>query len=226
LRKIHSGEIFILFPDVWHRFTPSKKTGWDEIWVEFNGDLINQFLSNEFITSKDPVKKIGLHNDILANLNQIIHLIDEEKPGWQFIASGLLTGILGMIVVGIKYQPFSGSEIEQKIRLAKKILQDNLHTPLNQEEVAILTGMSYTSYRKSFKSITGISPKQYLINLRIDKAKELLIMDNLSIREITDSLNIDSVYYFTQQFRQRTGFMPIEYQNKNRRGCLKSSVTI
>lgn len=216
-RKITAGDIFLLFPNVWHRFKPTRSTGWDEYWVEFNGDLIKHFLEKEFLNSENPVMTIGIQNDIAENYLKINNLFKEEKPGSQYIASGILLQILGQLFATIKYHPFEGKKIEDKIKQAKLMIFENMHQTISQEEIAQSIGMGYSLYRKKFKEYTGASPAQYQIQMRINKAKDLLITTNQSVKELASELGFESPDYFFRLFKQKTGFTPSDFREKNKR---------
>jgi AraC-like DNA-binding protein len=217
VRKINAGDIFILFPNVWHRFKPTFNVGWDEYWVEFDGEIIQNFRKKEFLNPENPVITIGLHDEVVDNFLKIINLLQEERPGFQFIASGILIQILGQIFATKKYQLFEGKDIENQIKQAKLMILENMHTVILQENIADKIGMGYSLYRKKFKEYTGISPAQYQINLRINKAKDLLITSNQPLKEIAHRLGFESIDYFFRLFKQKTEFTPSEYREKNKR---------
>jgi AraC-like DNA-binding protein len=216
-RKINAGDLFILFPNIWHRFKPDKASGWNEYWVEFNGDLIRHYRTNQFLDPKNPVISIGLQEDIIETFNRMIQLVKEEKPGFQYLASGNLILILCQIFALRKYYPFAGKLIENKIRQAKMVIFENMNSPISQEEVAREVGMGYSLYRKKFREYTGVSPAQYQIQLRINKAKDLLIISNRPLKEIAHHLGFDSPDYFYKLFKQKTGFTPSDFREKNKR---------
>jgi len=216
-QKINAGDIFILFPGIWHRFKPDEDSGWDEYWVEFNGELVQHYRSNEFLNPDNPVITAGIQEDIVRNYLQVIHLMKEEKPGFQYIASGIIVQILGQIFASKKYRPFEGKTIENQIRQAKLMILENLHLPLTQEKIAESVGMGYSLFRKKFKEYTGVSPAQYQIQLRINRAKDLLITTNHSFKELAHEMGFESIDYFFRLFKQKTGFTPSEFREKNRR---------
>ena len=217
IRKISTGDVFIFFPNVWHRFKPDEATGWDEYWVEFDGDLINHYRTKEFLHPENPVITIGLLDDIAENYQKIIQLIKDEKPGFQYIASGILLQILGQLFASKKYHSFEGKIIENLIRQAKILIMENLHTVISQEDIAKNIGLGYSLYRKKFKEYTGVSPAQYQIQLRVNKAKDLLIASNLPLKEIAHNLGFETTDYFLRLFKQKTGFTPSEFREKNKR---------
>jgi AraC-like DNA-binding protein len=216
-QKVNAGDIFILFPDTWHRFKPDFATGWDEYWVEFNGDLIKHYRAKDFLNPCNPLITIGIQGSIAENYLKIIGLIKDEKPGFQYIASGVLVQILGQLFASKKYHPFEGKEIENKIRQAKLKIMENMHLPISQKEIATKIDMGYSLYRKKFKEYTGVAPAQYHIQLKIHKAKDLLITTNQSFKEIAHDLGFDSTDYFFRLFRQKTGYTPTYFREKNKR---------
>lgn len=216
-RKINAGDVFILFPGIWHRFKPDEDSGWDEFWVEFNGDLIKHYRSKEFLSPENPVITVGIQEDIAENYLRVIHLLKEEKPGFQYIASGYIVQILGHIFASKKYHPFEGKAIEKQIRQAKLTILENLHQSIPQQKIAQSIGMGYSLFRKKFKEYTGVAPAQYQIQLRINKAKDLLIASALPLKEIAHSLGFETLDYFCRLFKQKTGFTPSEFREKNMR---------
>jgi AraC-like DNA-binding protein len=217
VRRINAGDVFILFPGIWHRFKPDNDSGWDEYWVEFNGDFIKHYRSKEFLNPENPVITIGIAGEIAGNILKILELIKKEKPGFQYIASGILLQILGQMFASKKYHSFEGKEIEGKIKQAKLAILENLSQTILQEELAESVGLGYSLYRKKFKEYTGVSPAQYQIGLRINKAKDLLITSNLSLKEIAGNLGFETADYFFRLFRQKTGVTPSDFREKNKR---------
>ncbi|MCI6732887.1 MAG: AraC family transcriptional regulator, partial [Lachnospiraceae bacterium] len=63
-----------------------------------------------------------------------------------------------------------------------------------------------------FKKISGVSPVNYLIQLRIEQAKRMLKESNLTILEISMECGFNNTSYFIRQFRKYTGKTPREYR--------------
>ena len=190
--------------------------------MEFNVDLIKHYRSKEFLNPESPVITVGIQEDIARNYIQVINLLKEEKLGFQYIASGNIVQILGQIFASKKYHPFEGKAIENQIRQAKLMILENLYLTITQEKIAGSVGMGYSLFRKKFKEYTGVSPAQYQIQLRINKAKDLLIASSLPIKEIAHNLGFETTDYFLRLFKQKTGFTTSEFREKNKRGLLKT----
>lgn len=73
--------------------------------------------------------------------------------------------------------------------------------------------MSYATFRRVFRQHTGLPPNQYLLNLRIHKAKALLGNSRMPVKEIAEATGFDSIYYFSRLFKQKTGMAPIQWRS-------------
>ncbi|MEE1280158.1 MAG: AraC family transcriptional regulator [Oscillospiraceae bacterium] len=77
-------------------------------------------------------------------------------------------------------------------------------------------GISEVYLRKLFISHLDVTPKQYILNIRIKTAQQLLISTSKSITEISEKCGFTSVYHFCRIFKQKTSLTPTEYITKNR----------
>ena len=83
------------------------------------------------------------------------------------------------------------------------------------EKLAKELPMGYSLFRKEFKRITGKSPNQYLLDLRLEKAKYLLVMTTLNISEIGYQTGFDSIFYFSKLFKKKYSCSPKKYRADN-----------
>ncbi len=88
----------------------------------------------------------------------------------------------------------------------------------NIDDIIKSSGYSHSQYLRKFKEATGIPLIQYLMNLRIDHAKSLLLSTQKSVLEISYEVGYDSVNYFIRTFKARTGGMtPLQYRLKKKK---------
>ena len=117
-----------------------------------------------------------------------------------------------------KQQRFFGEDItESIINKARIIFRTNIDQDIAIEKVAEELNVSYAWFRKAFKTYTGIAPHQYLLQLKIEKAKMLLADHSRSIKEIAFSLNFESAFYFSKLFKEKTGVSPDLYRKNMER---------
>lgn len=78
-------------------------------------------------------------------------------------------------------------------------------------ELAKRCTMSESAYRKQFKQLTGLSPVQYINQLKVEKACQMMLSDDMRLQEISDFLGFYSLPYFYKVFKDCSGMTPREY---------------
>ena len=91
-------------------------------------------------------------------------------------------------------------------------LNENLAEPVRLEEISRQFSYSLSSIKRIFKAETGYSIIDYLNNMRIEKAKELLRTKNASVEEISSTLGYANIYYFSNVFKTKVGKSPTKYR--------------
>jgi len=83
------------------------------------------------------------------------------------------------------------------------------------EEIALKHNFSPSYFRKQFKRATGLSPLEYLTELRIGHACQMLLWERSGIEEVAQSCGFQSLSYFGKIFKRKTGQSPTEYKKNN-----------
>ena len=212
---IKPGSLFILFPNTWHRYKPFQKTGWEENYIGFDGKMAQNFMSHKIFSPNQPVIHIGIKEEIIDTYLKIFDLVEKEQPGYQNIVSGLIIKLLGYIISFEKQKGFSGKKIAKAIEEVRFLMRQNISQQINLEELAMKHNFGYSYFRKMFKKFTGVSPGQYHLQLKLMRAKELLISSDKSIKEISNELGFQSIYYFSNLFKNKEGINPSQFRKKN-----------
>lgn len=212
-QQVSEGTVLLLFPGEWHRFKPDKNTGWDEFWVGFKGEIIDNLAAQQFLSRENAVINIGLHEIIIQLFTGIIEKTKEERTGYQPLVSGIVMHLLGEIHSLTRQQRFTADDnTASVIEKAAIIMRTNIDNDIMMEKIAEELNVSYAWFRKAFKNYTGIAPHQYLLQLRIEKARLLLSDPSLSIKQIAAQLNFESAFYFSRLFKEKMGVGPEQYR--------------
>lgn len=98
-----------------------------------------------------------------------------------------------------------------------RYIEENISKPeLSNTGMARHLGISEVYFRKLFITYYNITPKQYVMNLRIRKAKQMLTDTPFTVTAIADACGFSSVYQFCRAFKARTGLTPTQYAAENR----------
>ncbi|NLY76330.1 MAG: helix-turn-helix transcriptional regulator [Firmicutes bacterium] len=90
-------------------------------------------------------------------------------------------------------------------------IESNFTKTYSVEELARMAGLSPSHFRLLFKRVTGFSVTQYQINMKINKAKDLLISGACNVSEAAYLLGFNNIYYFSRLFKKNTGVNPSDY---------------
>ena len=103
------------------------------------------------------------------------------------------------------------------LKKALKLINEEYHDPtLTNERLAEACGVSTVYFRKLFTKHLGTSPKQFIIDLRIQRAKQLLCENSLGINEISERCGFSNPSHFSRIFKEREGISAMEHRNNNR----------
>lgn len=211
---VKAGTIILLFPNERHRYKPDSHTGWMEYWVGIKGVVIDNLVSSGYLNPKNPCLYIGFNESIFNIYNCIIEKTKEEKPGYQPLVSGAVMHLIGICHSIIKQSVAENKEQETIIDKSRLLFRSNISKAYSPQQAARELNVGYSWFRKLFKNYTGLSPGQYALQLKIEKAKEMLGNSNIPIKEISIELNFDSSFYFSKIFKEKTGLKPTDYRKR------------
>ena len=96
----------------------------------------------------------------------------------------------------------------------KEKLSQNLGHSWCVEEMAESVGLSIPHFIKLFKQEIKIPPHTYICELRLEKAKELVVTTFLHIQEVCTQVGIQNESHFTRDFKKKFGLTPTEYRKQ------------
>lgn len=200
--------IFLIFPGVWHRYQPDSETGWEEHWIAFTGDYVETLQGQGLISRNNPVYEIS-HADMLLAQFQIVHdEIRSESLGFRRITASAIIQILALSTSLSSREKEEQQAIRSSIRRACFLLRKRTSEAINAEEIASELNLGYTYFRRMFKKYTGLSPKLYHTQLRLERAKRSLRESEKTVSEIASQLNFDSPFHFSNWFKKHVGTAP------------------
>lgn len=162
------------------------------------------------------ISGLYLGNEELAYLVQMLASPAAGDSGPEAKIAELCLSI--MLLRLVSQQSIVGTIMRTDSRSLDRALQfisDYYNTDIKLPTLATMVGYSYDRFRHLFRLQYGISPKQMILQRRIDAAKELLRREG-SITNIARDCGFPSISQFTTCFKNATGMTPREYRNKNR----------
>ncbi|HVI41029.1 MAG TPA: helix-turn-helix domain-containing protein, partial [Anaerovoracaceae bacterium] len=176
--------------------------------------ILQLVCSNLFFACKHAVEEQGgeLEAILESPVQAFRSVISQPSIGHMF---DYLTPILTAM---LDYRDaLHNNQFTKEIENAKKYIQNNFRDlELSLDTVAKYVNMSACYFSVIFKKESGSTFISYLTNVRIDKAKELLLSTNLKSYEISYQVGYDNPTYFSTVFKKLTGVSPIDYKKNQR----------
>lgn len=97
-------------------------------------------------------------------------------------------------------------------KLNEMLNEHMVETEFSVDDYANLMGLGRTVFYKKVRGVTGYSPNEYLRVIRLKKAAELLLTEDLTVSEISYKVGINDPYYFSKCFKNQFGIAPSVYQ--------------
>ena len=121
------------------------------------------------------------------------------------------------VFYGILHRLSSESSVRNVILPAINHIERNYQNPkLSNSVLAEKCNISEVYFRKIFTETYKTTPKQFIVDIRINKAKQLLSDGFLNIGAVAEKCGFSNQYHFCRLFKEKTGFTPTEYMEQNR----------
>ncbi len=162
-----------------------------------------------------PLEPYALESDFSAKIKSLFDKMIEQDitnaPYLQYSLSCLLEEIL--LTIAIKRAKSSGYHT---LKNSIKYIHANYTGKIKIPELAKLEGLSNSRYIALFSKEMGKTPSEYILNLRLDRACELLLTTDMEISSIGADSGYSDQYFFSKIFKKHIGVSPQEYRKKNK----------
>ncbi|MFA7369634.1 MAG: AraC family transcriptional regulator [Kiritimatiellales bacterium] len=213
-RPIRQGDAFILFPGEWHRYRPNKATGWHVWWIGLRGTHALH-LMNTFFSPRHPVIPLENPKKVLEAYREISKLVNTDPERFAGRIAALATAIIDEVQSA--NQTLRTTALQDLMNKAKLTLLARSQEEVDLAELSADLGMSYSKFRRAFQQSTGLPPRQYLLAIRINRAKALLAETDRRIADIASAVGFSNQGYFARYFQQAAGLTPLAYRKKMRK---------
>lgn len=225
--EISEGDIFIVNPSVVHSFSRSERVQYLEMYYCFlapeKAESVYSKLQNDFPELRPFFENSAIHYLHIKDSSSkeirsiFIRMIDEFMtcpPGSKTLISCYLAIMLAKIFR--RYLHSMNNPVfnrNQTVDHVIRYINYNLNYGVSLRDIAGAFHLSEEYLCRLFKKHTGTTIKQFIINLRIEKAKDLLRNTDRSVESIAVSLNCNQTY-LNRLFKKYTGLTLLAYRKK------------
>ncbi len=234
---VHNHDLLLIKPRIPHKLDVDSDNPC-QFWVlkfcfvknhdsRIAGVSLDEFLS--FISDTDTCGYFTLSSiyraNIVGDMQQIMQESKEPDEASEFMKSLLVMELFVWLSRSLKAQWESslatkGDKLQELLEAARNYILENYHTDISLDDISSYVYISTSHFARAFKKHYGISPIQYLLSVRIQKAKTMLEETNKKIGDIAIDVGFSAQQRFNDIFRKQIGMSPSEY-----RQSYKESIT-
>lgn len=180
-------------------------------WLHFSGADVENMLKELNLYDKRVIPiKSGMF------LKECLVRIIEEYQNKPTAFANAASSYAKLAIIELKREMENASKKTSDLTIEKlcKEMNMNFQKNISNIEYANMCNMSVPHFLSKFKSVTGTTPQNYILNLRISNAKNLLITTDYKIMEISQLVGLTDSMYFCKRFKKLVGITPTEYRRK------------
>ena len=212
----YPGDCVLYRPGEVQDYLLSKNAEPHTYWIHFNGEVCRKLI--EDLKLQDVyIIKAGQSREVEHLVSKICQYHNLKIPNHKLLCSGLMQSVLALLSNEAHNadHPLGAPKTEKISELISRVkMVPNLS--ITVAECADFCNMSKVHFARTFKCTAGQSPVQFMLGIRIDRAKELLDFTDESIADIAEASGFSDQNYFARTFKKVTGMTPTQYRNIGR----------
>lgn len=213
---MREGQSFILFPNELTLYEADEREPWHYVWIGFGGKSAHPLLERSDIHVDRPVLTLGRPERMQELFERLLQYEPLNGPADELFMTGVLCAILAEISGECDEPPSRGQRDghPSRVYVAQALNFMNQHYDKNIQvrEVARYVGLERTYFSKLFKSGTGLSPYEYIMDLRLAEGKRLLRDTGMPVEHIALRIGFKDTFHFSSFFKNKAGCSPLQYR--------------
>lgn len=218
--QLKRGQIFVVPPGIETYYYADPDDPWNYTWISFSGTRAGYFLEKAGITLDCPVRDTYIEPECFLEITEKILNHHELTVANELLRTSLLYEIISLLVDS-HYQHMNVHGKEEVhdyspdvyVNTAIEYIHEHYsHTRVS--EIASFIGISRYYLTHIFKEKLHISPQEYLLNYRMEKANRLLRTTGLSVQNISEKVGYENPLTFSKTFKSKYGLSPKKYREK------------
>ncbi|WP_058044885.1 helix-turn-helix domain-containing protein [Streptomyces roseifaciens] len=209
-RTVTGPALLWLAPGVPHHYGAAGGTGWDESFVDFTGPAVAAYTELGCIEPHRPLVPLTDTTAVRAVVHRIARAARRANPLLEVETSAAVHELLVALRRARADTTRGGEPILQA-------LARDAFLPLSVAQHAARHGMTTAELRAAVRRGAGCSPKDYLLTIRLGRAKELLAATELPVAAVARRVGYADPAYFSRLFTRRVGTAPVRFRARQGR---------
>jgi AraC-like DNA-binding protein len=219
---LEAGNIMLFVPDTLFEWSIPESEAVEIYHFRFDYQLVykekQEWLSLTPGTDLSPLRGLltaERSGEIRLLFEKVYHLWKAYDPVSQYKCNLAFRELWLSIIENMLDRQY-WSDTDSAIKFTCEYMTKHFRSSLTVEQLAKMAGISTGYYSREFKRLFGLSPKEFIIHLRVNKAKELLGSSEYPLTEVSKMVGYGDEFYFSRIFKRVTGITPSLYAKQSK----------
>ncbi|MGN0834188.1 MAG: helix-turn-helix domain-containing protein [Kiritimatiellia bacterium] len=213
--EIRPGSLMVLMPNAWHRYRPSRDTGWSSAWLGFRGAIADKLFSPQYFARTGEVLDLSDLPSFRVRFHELVDEFVTSNDTRLFSLCGRIPEIVAILIEHDLKQSGVLTHAEKMVK-AQRLIIDNYNRAVDFPALSEQLEIPYRTFRYQFAKETGRSPLQYQLQIRLKYAKNLLCSSEIPVSEIARLIGFKSLWHFSHFFARNCGASPSDYRKSHK----------
>lgn len=207
--KVKAGDFYFLSTHHDHLYYSNPKNPYTKIWINVGGRLMSDLAAFYNLQNGIAVKQMNCRKEFEAIFEECEQINEANRANIYQGVFKHITQILSQLAGDTSCDLLSPASYK-----IKNYIDENIQSDINLDDIAAKFFFSKSYIINCFKNEFGTSPKQYIIQKKIETAKNMLLETDMSIKAIAESLRFADSHHLSNTFKKQIGVAPIDFRAK------------
>ena len=203
---LHRGCMFLIRPGELTYYQADERSPWEYIWIGFDGSLCASLLHSAGFTEE----VCWRDTPQVSYLFEGLRAVPDRTRSTELSLCSLLYELFSVLCA----QETAVHTPRDYVTRTSDYIRANYALPVSIESIASMLGIDRRYLSRIFLRETGMTPKEYLVRIRLNRAADLLENSACTVTETAHSVGYDDVYNFSKIFKKKYGISPAYFRQR------------
>ena len=213
--ELSRGDVFLVKPDTEVYYEADANNPWSYMWVGFNGIKAASYLASAGLEGERVTTKCENTPLIFSCIQQMImyrHLTLANELKRESALLQILSSLMEEYKDTLPKEERYDYPYQIYVEQAVDYIQRNFKSNIKINDLASYIGIDRSYLTSIFKSVTKLSPQEYLVNYRMERAKTMLKNADMKVSDVAENVGYHDPLTFSKMFKKCVGMSPSDYK--------------
>lgn len=219
---VSTGDVILLFPGLWHRYKPSKGSGWKEYWLSWNGERLYRLMKKGLLDPNRAVLAVKRPDEIIAAFEKILNHVQAHPAENPNVLSAYAMEVLTLAMDNVETTTlpkdnalpteYAESVDDPIVFKALQLIWNHSYRDFRVDDLTKVLPVTRRTLERKFNQTLGYSIGTEITRCRMERAKHLLANTKLPIKHIALAAGFSGTDWMSKVFHRELNLSPSQYR--------------